>query len=279
MQHWPTRGASHLTFGLLLGLAGLATTGCKKPEYPACKKDKHCNAEAGETCVDGVCQNCTTDQECVAKGPNGEDWVCHEFRCTDPSTIEGSEPGGLGSPCTQTTDCSGGLVCKAGKCDKCSDDVECAPGTCDLGTGLCNTGGDGTCQTDDDCAMDEICDGGQCVFSGVEGGENPCNLQAVYFEFNSPKLKPDVVKQLEEVAECFKQQGRQVFLEAHADPRGTLEFNIMLTDKRAQSVKEFLVNLGVNAEMMQVVSKGSMEATGTDESSWAKDRRVEFIWP
>lgn len=279
MQHGSTRAASLMTFGALLGLSMVGLQGCKKPEYPACKRDKHCNKDAGEKCVDGTCQNCTTDQECLAKGPNGEDWVCHEFRCQDPTTIEGAQPGGLGSPCTQTTDCSGGLVCKAGKCANCSEDMECAPGTCDLATGLCTTGGDGTCQVDDDCAMDEICDNGSCVFSGVQGGENPCNLEAVYFEFDSPKLKPEVVQQLEGVAECFKQQGRKVFLEAHADPRGTEEYNIMLTDRRGQSVREFLVNLGVDGEMMQVISKGNLEASGTDEASWAKDRRVEFVWP
>jgi len=266
---------------LVIGL-GASLAGCKKPEYPACKKDKHCKVDEGEKCVDGVCQNCTTDDDCKGKGPDGQDWVCHEFRCSDPATIGAGGVEGIGAPCTQSSDCPSGLACKAGKCDKCTEDLDCSPGTCDLATGLCTTeGGQGSCQTDDDCAMDEICDGGVCVFSGVEpgAGGNPCTLEAVYFDFDSPKLKPEAVQQLQEAAECIKQQGRLVYLEAHADPRGTEEYNIMLTDKRGHGVKTFLQDLGVQPDNMQVISKGDLEATGTDEASWAKDRRVQFIWP
>ena len=168
--------------------------GCKKPTYPECKKDKHCKADLGEKCVDGNCQNCTTDTDCVGKAPDGSDWTCHEFRCTDPAAIPLGDGGAgtMGSPCTQTIDCSGGLVCTAGACSACVDDLSCDGGTCDIATGTCNGGGaaGGQCTTDDQCAMDEICDGGMCVFSGVEpGGENPCGISAIYFDFDSPKIK------------------------------------------------------------------------------------------
>src|SRR5690606_39089183 len=154
------------------------------------------------------------------------------------------------------------------------------PGTCDLATGTCTTGmSGGQCTTDDQCAMDEICDNGQCVFSGLPpGGENPCGVGAVYFDFDSPKIKPDAADTLRGMADCMKQQNRLVYLDAHADPRGTEEYNIMLTDRRGQSVKKFLEDLGVPGENMQVISKGDLEATGTDESTWAQDRRVEFIF-
>jgi peptidoglycan-associated lipoprotein len=129
--------------------------------------------------------------------------------------------------------------------------------------------------------MDEICDNGSCVFSGVTpgAGPNPCSLDAVFFEFDSPDLKPEAQQQLQGAAECIKQQNRQVFLEAHADQRGTEEYNIMLTERRGATVKKFLGDLGVAADKLQVVSKGSLEATGSDEASMAKDRRVQFIWP
>jgi hypothetical protein len=260
-------------------------TGCKPPPYPQCKKDKHCKVDLGEKCVDGKCQNCTTDEDCKAKGPAGEDWTCHEFLCTDPNAIPAGAggPGTLGSPCTQTLDCSGGLVCKEGKCAQCSDDIECNGGTCDLATGTCSTAGGGAggpCQTDDECAMDEICVNNVCTFSGVEpGGANPCGLDAIYFEFDSPKIEDEAAEQLRGVAECIKNQGKLVYLEAHADPRGTEEYNIMLTDKRGQTVKKFLEDLGVEQSNMQVISKGDLEASGTDEGSWSKDRRVEVVWP
>lgn len=258
--------------------------GCKKPEYPECKKDKHCKADLGEKCVDGKCQNCTTDTDCAAKGPNGEDLVCFEFRCTDPSAIPTGDggQGSLGSPCTQTFDCSGGLVCTAGACSNCVDDLSCEGGTCDLATGTCSGGGagGGQCTTDDQCAMDEICDGGMCVFSGIEGGgTNPCGIDAIYFGFDSPKIQPEAQEQLDQIATCLVEQGTLVYLEAHADARGTEEYNIMLTDRRGQSVKSYLETKGVTGENLQVISKGNLEAMGTDESSWSKDRRVEFIFP
>jgi peptidoglycan-associated lipoprotein len=267
----------------LSSLVLLGLVGCK-PDYPACKKDKHCNAEEGEKCVEGLCQNCTTNEDCVGKGENGENWVCHEFRCTDPAEVPGGAGGGeQGAPCTDTTACAPGLVCKAGICDVCMQDADCVTGTCNLDTGRCADAGTGgaSCTTDDECAMDEICDSGMCVFSGDYGGDGAvmCDLPAVYFDFDSPKLKPEVEEQLKTAAQCIADQGRLVYLEAHADPRGTEEYNILLTDKRGQSVKSYLQNLGVTPENMQVISKGSLEATGTDESSWSQDRRVQFIWP
>lgn len=275
---------SLLRFGLgtlAVGLLAFSLGGCKNKDYPKCKKDKHCNVEQGEKCVDGTCQNCVASDECVGKGPNGENWLCHENRCTDPAEIPGGASG-QGSPCTSSLDCTGGLVCMAGICDFCTADMDCPAGTCDLGTGLCaGASGSGACSVDDDCAMDEICDGGMCIFSGDYGGdgETVCELKAVFFGFDSPQLSPETQDQLKAAADCMKNEGRLVYLEAHADGRGTEEYNILLTDKRGQGVKSFLQNLGVPPENMQVISKGSLEATGSDDAGFAQDRRVEFVWP
>ena len=264
----------------LFGFVG----GCKKPDYPACKKDKHCKADLGETCVDGSCQNCKTDAECVDKGPEGQTpWVCHEFRCMDPAEAAAtgsSGDGEMGAPCTQKTDCFGGLVCTAGACSACSDDIECSPGTCELATGRCSASGQ--CQTDDECPMDEICDGGMCVFSGDMGGDGsgdgPCGVDAIFFAFDSDKLTPQAEESLTTAAECIINENRGIYLEAHADSLGTEEYNILLTERRGQSVKGKLSEKGVPGELMQVIAKGSLEATGANESERSKDRRVELIW-
>ncbi len=281
---------SRLTPHLLaLGVVfmGMSTTACKKPEYPACKKDKHCNVDLDEKCVDGQCQNCKIDTDCNGKGPNGANWKCAEFRCQDPALIAGTGADGIGKPCMQTIDCIGNTVCKAGACAACTDNLDCQPGTCDIGTGRCTSpGGDGPagtqCQTDDQCTMDEICDNGTCVFSGVAagGGPNPCpETETLFFGSDSPNLEPADQEKLKSLAECMKSHAtRQVILEAHADSRGTEDYNIMLTDKRGNNVKEFLQNLGVDASRMNVVSKGDLEATGSDDASMQKDRRVQFVW-
>ncbi len=266
---------------LVLGL--ISASGCK-PDYPECKKDKHCKVEEGEKCVENMCQNCTTDQDCVGKGPEGQDFVCFEFRCSDPAEVgSGASGEGLGLPCQSTLECTNGYVCRAGKCDVCMDDIDCTTGTCNLGTGQCGLGGGaggGQCTTDDECAMDEICDAGMCIFSGDydSGGETLCDLSAVFFGFDSPQLTPEAEGKLQAAAQCIAGQGRSVILEAHADPRGTEEYNILLTDKRGQAVKNYLIELGVPGESMTVISKGSLEAMGTEESSWSQDRRVEFLW-
>jgi peptidoglycan-associated lipoprotein len=284
---------SRLTPHLLaLGVAvlGLSTSACKKPEYPACKKDKHCNVDLDEKCVDGACQNCKTDTDCAGKGPNGANWKCAEFRCQDPALVQGGGGGAgdIGKPCVQTIDCAGGTVCKAGACSACSENLDCQPGTCDIGTGRCAAAGGGggaggtACTNDLECAMEEICDGGVCVSAGiVEGpGGNPCpETETLYFGFDSPNLEPADQEKLKALAECMKTNAtKKVVLEAHADSRGTEEYNIMLTDKRGNNVKDFLQQLGVSADQMQVISKGDLEATGTDDSSMQKDRRVQFVW-
>lgn len=275
----------HPLLALGLGLGVLSCSACKPPVYPACKKDKHCNVDLDEKCVDKQCQNCKADADCATKGPGGTAWRCIDFRCQDPKLAGGGGGiDGVGQPCVQSIECSNGLVCKAGACAACAEDFDCQPGTCDIGTGRCiaaGAGGAGSqCQTDDQCAMDEICDNGYCTFSGAYGGgTNPCpDVPKIYFGFDSPNPEPADVEKLKALAECLKTNNAQLILEAHADSRGTEEYNIMLTDKRGMTVKEFLQNLGVDPSRMTVVSKGDLEATGTDEAGMREDRRVEFIY-
>jgi len=279
----PRLSTSLLALGL--GLAAVSLSACKKPEYPACKKDKHCNVDLDEKCVDGQCQNCKADADCATKGPNGTAWKCVEFRCQDPALAGGGGGAdGVGKPCTQSIECSNGLVCKAGACAACSEDFDCQPGTCDIGTGRCNAAGGGgggsQCSTDDQCAMDEICNNGACEFSGVgQGGTNPCpDVPKIYFGFDNPNPEPADQEKLKALAECLKSNSAQLILEAHADSRGTEEYNIMLTDKRGGTIKEFLQNLGVDPSRMTVISKGDLEATGTDDAGMKEDRRVQFIY-
>ncbi|MCA9649301.1 MAG: OmpA family protein [Myxococcales bacterium] len=272
--------ATRLSIGLALALGGLAAWSCTK--YPSCKKDGDCRAEAGESCLGGVCQNCKTDADCVARTPGGQDvWTCNAYRCgppdgRDPAIAAGGEEG---DPCLQRSDCYGGLACREGACSPCSEDAQCAPSTCNLGTGRC--GPEGACETDGQCAMDEICDGGMCVFSGDLGDEGggPCGLAAVYFAFDSDEITPKALEELGGVAGCIASQGRELILEAHADDRGTEEYNILLTERRGRKVQQLLVDGGVPVELLKVLAKGSLEATGRDESGRSRDRRVAFIWP
>jgi peptidoglycan-associated lipoprotein len=268
------------TLVTVLSLCALATgtAACKNKKYPQCKKDKDCKADQNEKCVDGSCQNCKTDAECADKGAANK---CIEFRCQDPTkvTTGGGGGGEIGDPCTQQLDCTGGWACAEGKCAQCTDDVQCSPSTCNLSTGRCSN--TGQCQTDDQCKMDEICDGGTCVFSGTDPGSGggPCGVDAVYFGFDSDQVGDKQAADVEALAKCIAEQQKQVILEAHADNVGTEEYNIELTDRRGNSVKNLLIEKGAPAELLQVLAKGALEATGTTEAERAKDRRVQFVFP
>jgi peptidoglycan-associated lipoprotein len=263
---------------LTLASLALGTAACKKPEYPACKKDKHCKVDLGEKCVDGSCQNCTTNADCADKGAG---FVCHEFRCQDPAQIgkDGAAGGGeIGDPCASQSDCTGGWACSEGKCATCVDDTQCAPSTCNLDTGRCSN--TGQCQTDDECAMDEICDGGTCVFSGGGGGgTDPCGLEAVYFGFDGADVGDKQAEDLKALAQCITTQNKNVILEAHADNVGTEEYNILLTERRGASVKKVLVDAGAPEALLQVLAKGDLESQGSTEDQRSKERRVQFVWP
>lgn len=73
----------------------------------------------------------------------------------------------------------------------------------------------------------------------------------------------------------------RVTVEGHCDERGTREYNLALGDRRANSAKNFLVNAGVNAARISVISYGKERpvATGSDEESWAQNRRAVTVVP
>ena len=71
----------------------------------------------------------------------------------------------------------------------------------------------------------------------------------------------------------------RVSVEGHADERGTREYNLALGEKRANAAKNYLASLGINADRISTISYGKErpEATGSDESSWARNRRAVTV--
>jgi peptidoglycan-associated lipoprotein len=70
-------------------------------------------------------------------------------------------------------------------------------------------------------------------------------------------------------------------IEGHCDERGTREYNLALGDRRANAAKNFLVNAGIAASRLSVISYGKEKpvATGSDEASWAQNRRAVTVVP
>ncbi|MFN3619454.1 peptidoglycan-associated lipoprotein Pal [Sphingorhabdus sp.] len=71
----------------------------------------------------------------------------------------------------------------------------------------------------------------------------------------------------------------RVVLEGHADERGTRDYNLALGERRANSAKNYLVSIGVDASRIQTVSYGKERPTalGSDEQSWAQNRRAVTV--
>ncbi len=110
--------------------------------------------------------------------------------------------------------------------------------------------------------------------------KNMCSLPESRFGFDSTSISGPARKVLDAIAKCFVDgpgKGQSLNLVGHADPRGDHDYNLGLGHGRAGSVRDYLVKAGVGADRMDVTSLGENEATGTDEASWQRDRRVEIL--
>jgi peptidoglycan-associated lipoprotein len=104
-------------------------------------------------------------------------------------------------------------------------------------------------------------------------------MQAPKFDFDQFQLLPEDRDILDQVATCITTgplKGRKVYLVGRTDPRGTDEYNLALGDRRARSVVDYLKHLGVNGSQVAISTRGELDASGTDESSWRIDRRVDL---
>jgi peptidoglycan-associated lipoprotein len=226
---------------ILLAISGAALllTACP-PTYPKCSSDENC-ATKGEVCVQGQCRECATDQNCKPG------FVCDLSRCVPKPE------------CVSDTGCGSGKKCKEGKCavDKVAK-VE------------------GACTTNEDCPSGQDCQGGRCATKTVE--KQGCTFEPVRFDFNEYSLAPQVQTTLSQYADCIKKGGLRFNLEGHADERGTEEYNMVLSQKRAASVRKYLLDLGVVAGALDTVGYGENKPAvdGHTEEAWSANRRVEF---
>lgn len=105
-------------------------------------------------------------------------------------------------------------------------------------------------------------------------------LQTVYFEFNSAQLTEQTKNTLKDNAEFLKKSETiDVQIEGHADERGSVQYNLALGEKRAKSVKSYLMGLGIKVKRMTTISYGKERPLtfGHEESAWSKNRRANFV--
>ena len=116
--------------------------------------------------------------------------------------------------------------------------------------------------------------------TGIMEGRTSGPMVPVYFGFDSSSVAGEQVQRIEINADFIKKNpALQIRIEGNCDERGTLEYNLALGERRAQSAKSYLVNLGVNGEQLRTVSFGEEKQLlfGHDEISWAQNRRADFV--
>jgi peptidoglycan-associated lipoprotein len=108
----------------------------------------------------------------------------------------------------------------------------------------------------------------------------PGTLGDVFFDFDRAALRPDARATLEANARVLKEKnGVKVLIEGHCDERGTLAYNLVLGERRAQSVKRYLQELGVPVSQLQITSYGKERPFCTEhrETCWQQNRRGHFV--
>ena len=230
---------------LSCAVAALFLAGCpSKPKNGECKSSDDCKDQQGygKVCVQGRCQECGADTDCQAG------FACRDNKCAPKPE------------CSQDADCGGGKACQAGRC------VAAAPKA--------------ECDSDAQCGAGRACQSGRCVsrqLSAVEqaaqctGGEE----SFVHFAFDRADLDSASRTTLDKLASCLKPLNVPVTVEGHCDERGTTEYNLHLGERRAESVKKYLVNLGMDGKSVKTTSYGKERplCTQSDESCWSRNRR------
>jgi len=105
-------------------------------------------------------------------------------------------------------------------------------------------------------------------------------LKDAFFDFDKADLREDARTALAADAQWLKQYGSiRVLIEGHADERGTEEYNLSLGQKRASSVKDYLVSLGVEGSRVNTVSYGKARpfCADHDDNCWQQNRRGHFV--
>jgi len=123
---------------------------------------------------------------------------------------------------------------------------------------------------------------------GMAGAATPGSQQdfivnvgdRVFFDTDSSELTAQSRATLDKQAQWLNQYGSYAFtIEGHADERGTREYNIALGARRAQTVREYLVSRGVQAQRMHTISYGKERpvAVCNDISCWSQNRRAVTV--
>ncbi len=105
-------------------------------------------------------------------------------------------------------------------------------------------------------------------------------LKDINFDFDKYNIREKDAAILKDNTAWFKANpGKKAKIEGNCDERGTVEYNLVLGQKRADSAKAFLITLGIDGKLLDTVSYGKEKPVCPDhnEDCWAKNRRDHFV--
>jgi len=107
------------------------------------------------------------------------------------------------------------------------------------------------------------------------------SFEAIYFNFDQSDLSQAARDILSKNAAVMlkTRPDAKVRIEGNCDDRGSAEYNLALGERRADAARKYLVNMGVAAERLSVVSYGKEHPAvqGDNEKAWTKNRRDDFV--
>jgi outer membrane protein OmpA-like peptidoglycan-associated protein len=107
------------------------------------------------------------------------------------------------------------------------------------------------------------------VLDGLQGD--------VLFRTGSAEITPDIAHQIQVLAQAVaKSPELKIRVDGYADPRGTVDTNMKLSQDRANAVRDLLLASGVNEEVLEVNAYGKSQSTAADNDGYALERRVRL---
>jgi peptidoglycan-associated lipoprotein len=157
--------------------------------------------------------------------------------------------------------------------------------SCQKKTVAVETGSNSTVQADESGAANDDTSqiGEKTLDSSVTGnaGDSYIVLQEdIFFEFDKATLTPEAIEILTKNGAWLRNNADvAVTIEGHCDERGTNGYNLALGDRRAERIKAFLTDLGVDRSRLTTISYGEERPfdLGNDEIAWARNRRAHFL--
>jgi peptidoglycan-associated lipoprotein len=109
-------------------------------------------------------------------------------------------------------------------------------------------------------------------------------IEDAYFDYDKATIRPDALKALEADATELRDilagyPDYRLTVQGHCDERGSTEYNLGLGDRRAEAAKDYLVQVGIPAGQLSVISYGKERPVCTehDEACWQRNRRIHIV--